>query len=417
VTVAIPGRHHGVDARTWRVATAVRAQQQSTRPFTSREARSPRRLAGIDLARALAMLGMLIEHVVQYPTLQPKGVLWVVYGRSAPLFVLLAGVGLSLATRARRPLDRSMVAARVPVFLLAGMALSLRGDGVILQSFALFFRVGIAAVRLPRWGLGIAAATCLVGGPLFLTELRRHELLHFFGTQTDVGFHGLVTPVAFGRGLLLSYYPAVIWLGFFFVGMLLGCSDVSSAAAGRRLFGWGAAVATLLFTAGWAGARAFGPPSDGFSLAPAPPTTWAQHWTTYGFSNSVAWALSSTALAVAIVGGCIWIVVAAPRAFTSLVALGAIPLTFYVLHFVYLGTLWTWVQPHLSSSEVAYFVAAVAFWLAFAAIARRWLARFRRGPLETVLRAIELALTSPWRLRRTPAAGAGPVSARVAPHA
>ncbi len=35
-------------------------------------------------------------------------------------------------------------------------------------------------------------------------------------------------------------------------------------------------------------------------------------------------------------------------------------------------------------------MTAVAFWLVFAVIARRWLARFRRGPLETVLRAIEL---------------------------
>jgi uncharacterized membrane protein len=60
------------------------------------EASSSRRLAGIDLARALAMLGMLVEHTIQYPTLEPKGVLWSVYGRSAPLFVLLAGARLSL---------------------------------------------------------------------------------------------------------------------------------------------------------------------------------------------------------------------------------------------------------------------------------------------------------------------------------
>ncbi|MBA3303451.1 MAG: DUF1624 domain-containing protein, partial [Acidimicrobiia bacterium] len=55
------------------------------------------RLGGVDLARALAMLGMLVEHTLQYPDLQAKGVLWSVYGRSAPLFVLLAGMGLVLA--------------------------------------------------------------------------------------------------------------------------------------------------------------------------------------------------------------------------------------------------------------------------------------------------------------------------------
>ncbi len=60
---------------------------------------SAHRLPGLDLARAAAMLGMLVEHTLQYPTIEPKGVLWSAYGRSAPLFVLLAGVGLSLATR------------------------------------------------------------------------------------------------------------------------------------------------------------------------------------------------------------------------------------------------------------------------------------------------------------------------------
>ncbi len=107
-------RGHSGSAPPRRRANVARGNRGAGRaafdPATEVADRRPqpgRRLAGIDLARALAMLGMLIEHVVQYPTLQPKGALWVVYGRSAPLFVLLAGVGLSLATRgaAVRPVD------------------------------------------------------------------------------------------------------------------------------------------------------------------------------------------------------------------------------------------------------------------------------------------------------------------------
>jgi uncharacterized membrane protein len=130
------------------------------------EASSSRRLAGIDLARALAMLGMLVEHTIQYPTLEPKGVLWSVYGRSAPLFVLLAGVGLTLGTAGRRALSRAMVVARAPFLLLVGMTLSLWVDGVILQSFALFFLVGVCLVRVPRVVLAVLTVACLVGGPL-----------------------------------------------------------------------------------------------------------------------------------------------------------------------------------------------------------------------------------------------------------
>jgi hypothetical protein len=368
------------------------------------------RLRGVDLARALAMLGMLVEHSVQYPKLQPKSILWSVYGRSGPLFVLVAGIGLSLAARGpRRPLGRTMILARVPLLLLVGMALSLGGEGVILQSFALFFVVGVGFVRRPRWVLATAAGGFLVVGPLFLTVLRRHAVIHFFGSPTDVGFHGLVDPVAFLLGLSVSYYPAVIWLGFFLVGMLLGRGDVSSAVAGRRLFGWAAAAAGVLLTAGWAGARAFAPAAD-FSVAPPPPTMWSQHWTTYGFSNSVGWAVSSTALALAVVGASIWLVAAVRRPARMLapfIALGAMPLTFYILHFLYLGTLWEQIQPRLTN-PLSYLVASAAFWLLFAAVAQRWLAHFRRGPFESVLHAGALALVLPLRLRPPTVSGDAP---------
>ena len=346
------------------------------------------------------MLGMLIEHELQYPKLQPKGVLWSVYGRSAPLFVLLAGVGLTLASGDRaRHRRRAMILTRAPLLLLVGMALSLGGDGVILQSFALFFVVGVCVIRLPRWALAIAAGTCLVGGPLFLTLLRRHGELTFFGSQTDVGFRALLDPVRLARGLTLSYYPAVIWLGFFFVGMLLGRLNLSSAAAGRRLFGWSAITAVSLFTIGWACARAFAPAIGSFGVAPDPPTMWSQHWTTYGFSNSVGWALSSTAVALAIVGGCVWMtarVRGQVRVLAPLAALGAMPLTFYVLHFAYLGTAWSQLVLYLTN-PISLLCMSLVFWFAFAAMAQWWLTRFRRGPLESVLHTVAFTVTAPTR--------------------
>ncbi len=375
-------------------------------PDLATDQRPPRsRLGGVDVARSLAMLGMLLEHELQYPALQHKDALWSVYGRSAPLFVLLAGIGLSLADHPHWRENRRTILARVPMLLLLGMALTLGGDGVILQSFALFFLIGACATRLPRWLLGGAGGGCLVGGPLFLTLLRRHNEIMGFGSQRDIGFHALLDPVGFGRGMVLSYYPAVIWMGFFFVGMALGRCDLSEAAVGRRLFGWSVVASTVLYTVGWAGARAFAPYTGAFALAPDPPMTWSQHWTTYGFSSSVGWALSSTAVALAVVGGCIWAwawAVASAhlraRFLASLAALGAVPLTFYVLHFVYLGTAWAAAEPYLTNPYVL-FVASIAFWAASAVAAVAWLGRFRRGPIETVLHVCELVLTG--RARRT----------------
>jgi uncharacterized membrane protein len=364
------------------------------------EAASSRRLAGIDLARALAMLGMLVEHTIQYPTLEPKGVLWSVYGRSAPLFVLLAGVGLSLGTARRRPLSRAMVVARAPFLLLVGMTLSLWVDGVILQSFALFFVVGVCLVRVPRVVLAVLTAACLLGGPLYLTVLRRAGELTAFGYRSDVGFDGLAHPGTLVRGLVLEFYPAVIWLGFFFAGMLLGRLDLRSAGTGRRLFAGASVAAALLFTIGWAGSRAIGPDPFPFSLAPASPTTWAEHWTTYGFSNAVGWAVSSTALALAVVGASLVLVEVAARwrrLLAPILALGAMSLSFYVLHFAYLDTGWEALKPHLTTTAT-YFLASVAFWVAFALVAQQWLRFLPRGPIELLVNVGARLFT--WPLRR-----------------
>lgn len=186
--------------------------------------------------------------------------MWSVYGRSAPLFVLVAGAGLTLATRSPRPRARTEIAVRAVLLLLVGMALSTQVDGVILQSYALFFLVGLFALRLPSAALSALAATSLVGGPLLLTSLRRSGRVDDFATQADVGFEALTDPLALLEGLVLDHYPAVIWLGFFFTGMVLARVRITSASASRRLFLGGTLATAALFAVGWAGARVVGEP-------------------------------------------------------------------------------------------------------------------------------------------------------------
>ena len=63
------------------------------------------RVRGVDLARAIAMLGMLIVHTLITPrSAWDRALVWVNVW-TAPLFVLVAGVGLSLGWR-RRPTTR-----------------------------------------------------------------------------------------------------------------------------------------------------------------------------------------------------------------------------------------------------------------------------------------------------------------------
>ena len=61
---------------------------------------SGRRLLGVDVARALALIGMMSVHI--FPAVGRDGSLHPAYlvaaGRSAALFATLAGVGLALTT-------------------------------------------------------------------------------------------------------------------------------------------------------------------------------------------------------------------------------------------------------------------------------------------------------------------------------
>ena len=67
------------------------------------------RLAGIDAARGLALLGMMATHVLltfeRNAELTPTWVGLVFSGRASALFAVLAGIGLALSTGKQRPLQ------------------------------------------------------------------------------------------------------------------------------------------------------------------------------------------------------------------------------------------------------------------------------------------------------------------------
>lgn len=71
-----------------------------------RRLNGPARIAGVDLARGLAVLGMLAAHLLWLGSLswtEPSTWGAIVNGRSSILFATLAGVSLGLSTGGPRP--------------------------------------------------------------------------------------------------------------------------------------------------------------------------------------------------------------------------------------------------------------------------------------------------------------------------
>ena len=98
-----------------------------------------------------------------------------------------------------------------------------------------------------------------------------------------------------------------------------------------------------------------------------------------------------------VVGAALWLANRpglARRLISPYVALGQMALSFYLLHFWYLDTLWSDLAPNLSNT-VVFLLVSLAFWTAFALLARQWLRVLRRGPLETVLHAVATVVVRP----------------------
>jgi len=121
----------------------------------------PRRLLGVDVARGLALIGMMSVHI--FPDLGRDGAVSWAYrissGRASALFAVLAGLSLVLATRPRgdeppEPGARRGVMGRAGFIAGVGLFLGMLGSGVavILVHYAVLFAPTSSPLRvvLPR---------------------------------------------------------------------------------------------------------------------------------------------------------------------------------------------------------------------------------------------------------------------------
>ena len=197
---------------------------------------APARLVGLDVARALALLGMMATHLL--PSVAPSGEqTWVdelATGRASALFAVLAGVSLALMTGRRTPLrggDRVRaslgLAARALLIALIGLMLATQDTGlaVILTYYGVLFLMAIPFVGLRARSLALLAAAWVVVVPLASHWLRPYLPPRRYDNPM---FEQLEQPGTLLSELLFTgYYPTVPWLAYVFAGMAVGRSDLA----------------------------------------------------------------------------------------------------------------------------------------------------------------------------------------------
>lgn len=350
----------------------------------------------MDIARAVAILGMLAVHVGPTDVDGFAGRLYATpHGRASLLFVLVAGVGVTLLSRSAqgtRRTTRAKLLWRSALLLPAGLALQEldHGANVILQDYALFFVLAILALDLSRrWLLGLSIAFAVTG-----------PVLYFLGRA--------VTPGAFQRapttlsepllanvqGLVFSGpYPLITWAAPFLFGMWLGRVDLRSTVLRRRLVLAGTSVAFVAFVVPRALVATFG--------APASYSDPRFLYTSAAHGQMPLWLIGGTAAAAAVLGLALIAGDRVPSLSWPLAASGQLALTVYVGHLLLLHAFPTWViSDDLAGALVILTVVTVAILLG----ATLWRRSFDRGPLE-------YALHPRWLAPRVPATPSAPGTA------
>ncbi|MET0435355.1 MAG: heparan-alpha-glucosaminide N-acetyltransferase domain-containing protein [Cellulomonas sp.] len=326
------------------------------------------RITGVDVARGLAVLGMLTAHVGPGGPDDPWpwSLAQVVDGRSAALFVLLSGISVALisggstpVTGVRRVQARAKILVRAFAVLGIGVAVILLGTpiAVILPTYAVLFACATPLLGTPPRRLLGGAVAVAAFGPLLHLALQP-VLLRLPGR----GFTDL---------LVGDYYPAVVWFAYELVGLAVGRMDLRDRGVRLRLLGVGVALAVVAHAASALLTR---------TLAGDP--TLVALVTTEPHSSSGLEVAANTGVGLAVLALCLIVADAVPALVAPLAATGALALTAYTGQLVVialLGDSVVW-EPDAGTWGAFLVVTVLACWL--------WRAALGRGPLERLLHTL-----------------------------
>lgn len=356
------------------------------------------RLVGVDVARCLALLGMIATHVVD--AREPDGTLtalqWLAGGRASALFAVLAGVSLALVTGRRTPLRgaargrlSAAIAVRALTVALIGLVLGQleTGIAIILTYYGVLFLLALPFLALHARSLLLLAIGWAIAAPV-ISHLVRPELpdRQFASPRLEQ----LEDPGRLVSELLLTgYYPAFGWLAYLLFGLGIGRLDLGRVAVQRLVAAGGlvvAAASTIISgvatrAAGFTEAELLDHAGGKFGQTPTDRWDWlllvAPHSTTpfdlLQTGGSAAFVLGACLLVVGRLAGA---APAAERVVAIVFGAGTMTLTLYALHVV-MRTEQVW-PPEEPSTFVLH--ALVVLWIGSVYAALR-----RRGPLETAV--------------------------------
>lgn len=354
------------------------------------------RLVGLDVARALAVFGMVIVNFKIAMGAETNGTEWLVQltglidGRAAALFVILAGIGMSLLSKRARvdndvellAKNRNSLLRRAAALFVIGLLYTPIWPADILHFYGIYIAIGALMLHARNQRFTHLILLLMLAFPIMLATLDysaewNWETLHY---------EGFWTPLGFVRHLFFNgFHPVIPWLAFLLLGMRLGRADLNSKATQLSMFRWGIGVAfvTELHSHFFYGVFTMADrPMDlevaqaVFGTEPMPPMP--------------LYLIAAASWAIAVIAVCLNVgqKFGHSRLLKALSVTGQLSLTLYVAHVVLgLGILEAFGRLENQTLEFSV-LAALTFCIVGIAFATIWLKRLKRGPLEIILRKL-----------------------------
>jgi len=357
------------------------------------------RLEGIDFARAIAFLGMMMVNFHIYIHNADTDPAWAVQlaslfsGRAAATFVFIAGVGTALLTArwrrtqdiADRKMARFSLLKRGLFLFVVGVSFRAQWPYDILHFYGVFLALAALVFTLHgRWLVLLALLTTFGFTALYLG----------MPPLLDVDYWEIPrfnTPLAAVRDVFFTgHHPVFPWFAYFLAGMAVGRIDLHKSANHWRLLIGGVALVLLAKAIKFAALDL-----NYIKLVPVEEYGYALPYIADLFGSSAypptpVYVMFGLGVGFIVLSLSLMLCAAAWRRklFKPVIYVGQMALTLYLGH-VFIGvTGIEWFLPRERESIFWLYGIVIAFFITSLVFATVWRSHHKRGPVEWAMRRL-----------------------------
>ena len=342
------------------------------------------RLIGLDIARYLAFVGMVLVNfdiAMSYGVQSNEGFfkefIGHLQGRASATFVVLAGIGLGLSSFKEKSQTVNIIVKRSIFLLILGLLNMTIFEGDILHYYAFYFLFGVFLLPFSN---GVLILVIGILNLLFFGMLLFLDYESGWNFE-ELTYSGFWTIDGFTRNLFFNgFHPVFPWLGFFLLGILLSRALLKKRQVQMKMISWG--LVAIIFS------EIMNFMLSGYLI---PADSELQFLVmTDSMPPMPLYFVAASGSAFLVIGLCLLLSekVRESNIYSFIAPAGTQTLTLYVLHIIVgLGFIDAIGFTGTQTSSQA-FVAAITFCILVTIFAFTWSKWFRRGIFESLMRKL-----------------------------